>query len=188
MTNKDGISDDDRDLFRDSIGEVKRIRHDRSLPDPPSRPPLRRKRLTEDIQRSIDSGDAPLSDHYQPADYTGEADAGDVLFYARQGGVQHKTLRRLKRGQLPCAMTLDLHGMTVAEARPALVEFIGVARRQQQRSVHIIHGKGFRSAGSQPVLKGMLNTWLRQHDGVLAFCSARPADGGTGAVYVLLKG
>ena len=85
-------------------------------------------------------------------------------------------------------MELDLHGMTVAEARPMLAEFIADSRQQRLRCVRIIHGKGFRSASAQPVLKGLVNNWLRQHDGVLAFCSARPADGGTGAVYVLLKG
>jgi len=186
MSNGDGISNDDRDLFRKSVGKVKRLKQDRNQPQPPSRPPLRRKRLSEDIQRSIGPGEAPLSDHYQPEDDRGGIAADEALFFTRQG-VQHKTLRRLKRGQLPCPMTLDLHGMTVAEAREALAGFIDASRRERQRSVRIIHGKGYRSVDSQPVLKGMVNTWLRQHDGVLAFCSARPADGGTGAVYVLIR-
>lgn len=186
MNNGDDISNDDRKLFRNSVGKVKRLRQDRNQPQPPTRSPQRRKRLSEDIQRSIDPGDVPLSDQYQPQDDSGAVAADETLFFTRQG-VQHKTLRRLKRGQLPCPMTLDLHGMTVAEAREALADFIDTCRRQQLRSARIIHGKGNRSVDSQPVLKGMVNTWLRQHEGVLAFCSARPADGGTGAVYVLIR-
>ena len=186
MTNKDGISDDDRDLFRNSIGTVKPVRHDRANLEPGPRPPQRRKRLYEDMHSAFDCRDDPFSDHFQPAETEERSEAGDRLYFARQG-VQHKTLRRLKRGQLPCAMELDLHGMTVAEARPILAGFIDESRLQRLRCVRVIHGKGFRSAGFQPVLKGMVNNWLRQHDGVLAFCSARPADGGTGAVYVLLK-
>jgi DNA-nicking Smr family endonuclease len=191
MKNKDGISDDDRDLFRDAVGEIKRVQHDRVNLEPSPRPPQRRKRLHEEIHRAdighdSHAGDA-FSDHFQSAASEGGSEAADELSFARPG-VQRKTLRQLKRGQLPCGMELDLHGMTVAEARPILAEFIADSRQRRLRSVRIIHGKGYRSAGFQPVLKGMVNNWLRQHDGVLAFYSARQADGGTGAVNVLLKG
>jgi len=186
MKRRDGISDDDRNLFRDSVGPVKPIQHDRANLEPRPRPPQRRKRIHDDIHSAFDSRSDPFSDHFLPPGSEERSEAGDELSFARQG-VQHKTLRRLKRGQLNCAMDLDLHGMTVAEARPILADFIGESRQHRLRCVRVIHGKGFRSAGFQPVLKGMVNNWLRQHDWVLAFCSARPNDGGTGAVYVLLK-
>jgi len=186
MTGKDGISDDDRALFRDSVGEVKRVRHDRAKLATPPQPPQRRKRLHNDILRPAGVLNDSFSDQFQAMETESVSEAGDELFFARQG-VQRKALRRLKRGQLRCEEELDLHGLTAAEARVVLADFIAECRSHGLRNVRVIHGKGFRSAGLQPVLKGMVNNWLRQHDGVLAFCSARQGDGGTGAVYVLLK-
>jgi DNA-nicking Smr family endonuclease len=85
------------------------------------------------------------------------------------------------------AAELDLHGMTSELARSALREFMAECRRRDHRCVRIIHGKGRGSSNRGPVLKGKVNRWLRQRDDVLAFCSARPVDGGTGALYVLLR-
>ena len=109
-----------------------------------------------------------------------------TLFYSRHSlrTTQH---RALKRGNLPLATTLDLHGFTLKQARPAVIEFMNKAYYQKQHAVLIIHGKGYRSQASRPVLKHYLNHWLRQFPWVLAFCSAQPKHGGTGAVYVLLK-
>jgi DNA-nicking Smr family endonuclease len=77
--------------------------------------------------------------------------------------------------------------MNVPMARYALAGFLEKCERNNIRSVRIIHGKGRGSYHKEPVLKGKVNTWLQQREDVLAFCSARSADGGTGAVYVLLK-
>ncbi|MDE2069655.1 MAG: Smr/MutS family protein [Gammaproteobacteria bacterium] len=112
---------------------------------------------------------------------------GDGLFYAKPG-VQDRVLRKLRRGHFSVGAELDLHGLRSEDARLALAEFLQQARGGRVRCVCIIHGKGYRSGPRGPVLKQKLNGWLRQHDGVMAFCSARPADGGTGAVYVLLSG
>jgi len=81
---------------------------------------------------------------------------------------------------------LDLHGLTVIEARNELLEFLGECEVLGIRHAIIIHGKGFRSK-DKPVIKPMVNRWLRSTDNVLAFHSAQPKDGGSGAVYVLLK-
>ena len=96
-------------------------------------------------------------------------------------------LRKLRRGQFQIGPALDLHGMTVATAREALTRFLHAARREGRSCVRIIHGKGNGSRHRGPVLKLKINHWLRQRDEVLAFCSARPVDGGTGAIYVLLR-
>ena len=77
--------------------------------------------------------------------------------------------------------------MTILIARQSLSEFLRRRRLSGARCVRIIHGKGRGSAQGLPVLKNKVNYWLQQRDDVLAFCSARPVDGGTGAVYVLLK-
>ena len=85
------------------------------------------------------------------------------------------------------AAELDLHGYTVAKAREALIEFLSSVRRRRHTCVRIVHGKGRGSPGKKPVLKNKVFTWLCQRDEVLAVCPARPFDGGSGAVYVLLK-
>ena len=96
-------------------------------------------------------------------------------------------MRKLRRGQYAIEAQLDLHGNTVPEARERVSTFLRDMQTQGKRCVRIIHGKGKSSEGKLPVLKGKVNAWLQQWDQVLAFCSARPNDGGTGAIYVLLR-
>ena len=108
-----------------------------------------------------------------------------LLFY--RSGIQRGTLKKLRKGQIPIEAELDLHGYTVAEARVELTEFIHFAIEGAIRCVRIIHGRGKGSYGNQPILKQKVNHWLRQRDEVLAFCSAINQDGGTGALYLLLR-
>ena len=82
---------------------------------------------------------------------------------------------------------LDLHGLTAERAEPMLATFLAECQQQQIRCVRVIHGKGWGSRDNRPVLKSKVNYWLRQSDAVLAFCSATIEDGGTGALYILLK-
>ena len=112
--------------------------------------------------------------------------AGDVLSYC-QPGIQKQVFRKLKRGQYSITTELDLHGLTRAEAEVELIDFIDYALTENIRCVRIIHGKGLGSNNNGPVIKPLVNRWLRRRDDILAFCSARPVDGGTGAVYVLLR-
>ena len=116
-----------------------------------------------------------------------ELETGDELWFARPG-LQHQVLRKLRRGRTSVGAELDLHGMIVAEAHQAVDGFIRRVREANIRCVRIIHGKGNGSLHQRPILKGKVDVWLRRRDEVLAFASARPEDGGTGAVYVLLKG
>jgi DNA-nicking Smr family endonuclease len=123
-----------------------------------------------------------LSDALDPA----ELETGEELLYCRPG-MQHNVMRKLRRGQYSVEAELDLHGMRVAEARQVLSDFLRHSLDSGIKTIRIIHGKGNGSLNKQPVLKGKVNHWLRQRVEVLAFCSARPVDGGTGAIYVLLK-
>ena len=95
-------------------------------------------------------------------------------------------MRKLARGNFAVQAEIDLHGLTVAEAKPRLKEFIEDSVRSHRRCVRVVHGKGLGSGTRGPVLKDSVNRWLRQWDAVLAFVSTRQVDGGTGAVYVLL--
>jgi DNA-nicking Smr family endonuclease len=113
-------------------------------------------------------------------------DSGEELSY-RAPGLQDSVFRRLRRGIYSIGTELDLHGMSSEKARVALNQFLVGCQQRGIRCVRVIHGKGLRSSNQGPVLKTRVDRWLRQRDDVLAFTSARPKDGGTGAVYVLLR-
>ena len=171
-------SPEDQALFRNAIGPVKRLSSDHveltpALPDPYPR-------STQADERQV--LDDMISDYFEPADM----DTGEEIFYRREG-IQQNVLRKLRRGQYRVSAVLDLHGMSVDTARRSLIAFLRSARRDSMTCVRVIHGKGNRSRHKGPVIKYKLNHWLRQRDEVLAFCSARPVDGGTGAIYLLLK-
>lgn len=122
-----------------------------------------------------------LSD-YVPASLA--LDTGGALKHARPG-VQTQALRQLRRR--PVEDELDLHGLTVSDARALLVRFLARCSRNGIRCVRIIHGKGLRSPNREPVLKAKVAGWLAQRADVLAFREAAPSEGGSGAVVVLLK-
>jgi DNA-nicking Smr family endonuclease len=128
-----------------------------------------------------------------PGDGPGEAPqaagalgGGDALSFQR-AGVRTQVVRRLRRGLIPIEDELDLHGLSQTAARYQLAEFLTHSRTAGRRCVRIIHGKGYRSGARGPVLKTAVDLWLRRHLDVMAFTSARAIDGGTGAVYVLLR-
>jgi DNA-nicking Smr family endonuclease len=116
----------------------------------------------------------------------GAIGSADALSFQR-AGVRTQVVRRLRRGLIPVEGELDLHGLSQAAARDQLAEFLAYSRNSGRRCVRIIHGKGYRSGARGPVLKMAVDLWLRRHLDVMAFTSARPMDGGTGALYVLLR-
>lgn len=106
----------------------------------------------------------------------------------RRPGIGADVVKRLRRGQWSIRGQIDLHGLRVDEARLALVEFLVQARRNEWRCLRVIHGKGLGSPSREPVLKGKVLKWLAQREEVMAFCQARPNDGGAGALIVLIRG
>ncbi len=132
---------------------------------------------------SLDLQAAPTDDVFSDLEIV--EDCPDVLSFSR-AGLQHNVLKKLRQGKYPIEHALDLHGLTVKQARNELLEFLGECFAANGRHAIIVHGKGFRSK-DKPVLKPMVNRWLRAVDNILAFHSAQPKDGGSGAVYVLLK-
>jgi len=178
MASRGKPSAGDIELFRQAVGPVKPVVSDKThLRPPPPAPQPRFTRLDE-AQVLVDM----LSDDYHPVDL----ETGEELWFVRTG-LQHRLLRKLRRGRFAVGGELDLHGMTADQARRAVADFLHHCGRSHVRCVRIIHGKGRGSHQRLPVLKHKVNKWLRQRDEVLAFCSARPVDGGTGAVYVLLR-
>jgi DNA-nicking Smr family endonuclease len=163
------LSDNDKKLFREAMQDV----------TPINATNCHRHKHSTDEETSQDLDHSPPiyleQDNSQP-----DVFAQTPLFYA-QPGVNPNTLRRLKRGQFEREYTLDLHGLTLAQAEIALANCL----EKNNRTILVIHGKG--RAGQTPILKNALNRWLRCLPKILAFSSALPADGGTGSVYVLLK-
>lgn len=123
-----------------------------------------------------------LQDPLHPEDF----ESGDTLAYRAQG-IQDSVWRKLRRGQFRIQSELDLHGLNRDDARSEVALFLAHCQDQAYRCVRIVHGKGNGSPNSGPVIKRYLDGWLRKRRDVLAFCSARACDGGTGAVYVLLR-
>ncbi len=111
----------------------------------------------------------------------------DASLSYRRAGISADTLRKLRRGFWVVQADLDLHGHRVAEAHQALGAFLHEARQQGKRCVRIVHGKGHGSRNGIPILKAKVRAWLARRNDVIAFCQARPADGGAGALLVLLK-
>ncbi|HEX6551046.1 MAG TPA: Smr/MutS family protein [Gammaproteobacteria bacterium] len=177
MAQRFKLDDDEKRLFREAVADATRmpLKPMRRGPRPKPRARFTRAAEKEILEESL----AGLPDPNEPL-------IGDGLWYAKPG-VQDATVRKLRRGQYSVGAELDLHGLRSDAARIALVEFLQSAHARHLRCVRVIHGKGYRSGPQGPVLKQKLNGWLRQRNDVIAFCSARPADGGTGAVYVLLS-
>ncbi len=166
---------DDAELFREAMQGVKPLKHAnrvRHRPAPRKAPPRRADEAHTDQQRFSDT--------------LPEDDCPEQLYFKRPGGVQKAVLKKLRNGKLDIDDTLDLHGLTAAQASAQLTAFLQECREFGHRHVVIIHGKGFRST-DRAVIKPLVNRWLRQAGEVLAFSSAQPKDGGTGAVYVLLR-
>jgi DNA-nicking Smr family endonuclease len=176
--------------FRDAVRDVKPLAH-----TPPAgglakpRPKARLRKLasaTESLDETMPLIQAPMVEPSSDVAAGSAAAGGGVLSFHR-AGVRTQVVRRLRRGLIPIEDELDLHGLSQAAARDHLAEFLANSRYAGKRCVRIIHGKGYRSGARGPVLKMAVDLWLRRHLDVMAFTSARAIDGGTGAVYVLLR-
>ncbi len=172
------ISDEDSALFRKVAGNTKPLKQDNFIVPKP-KPNMR--------QSTTATDNAAAMEAIRLDDFDADVLAGgDELCYVR-AGIQKKILRKLRRGDYEIEAELDLHGMTVEMVKTELAGFLEQCAANSLRCVKIIHGKGRGSIDQQPILKNKVNQWLRKIDIVLAFCSAKAADGGTGAMYLLLK-
>lgn len=169
------------DVFRSAIGNIVPLKpQDRAKVAAPQPQPIA-------LQRQADERaalQATMSDEF---DVTTLLDVDANLSYTRTG-IGPDVVRKLRKGHWAIQDEFDLHGMRRDEAREALADFLREVTRRGLRCVRIIHGKGLGSVNKEPVLKGMVHKWLVQKDEVIAFCQAKAADGGSGALVVLLRG
>ncbi len=174
MNESDSNNDDyDTDLFKQAMSDVTPIKHNKASLKPKPAPIKRRKRVEASIVTDT------LSDDFIP-------ECSEYLEFMRPG-VQKSLLKQLRNGKLSVEDNIDLHGQTRDQSRQALLLFIHESQQHGYKMVCIVHGKGYHSEDGRPVLKAMVNKWLQNIPEVLAFTTAQPKDGGTGATYVLLK-
>ena len=171
--------DDDASLFRQHVGETRPLRRAERVA-PVRRPP---RRDSPAVTTAEGGGMAEGRPEPGPIE---DLERGSRIEFSRPG-LQRREIRRLRRGQHPVEDRLDLHGLFAFEAERAVLEFIDHSRARGLRCVCIIHGKGRSSPKGRPVLKAIVDRWLRRSDAVLAFCPAPDNAGGTGAVHVLLR-
>ena len=172
-------SDDDVSLFRRLMGDAKPLRQAEKAPE-------HRPNISARAHFARRDEKAVLQESLEADIDESEAEAGDSLRF-RHPSVGRRTMRRLARGHFSVQDEIDLHGMTVPEAKNALHDFVTDCDLRGYTCIRVVHGKGLGSGDRGPILKGKVNKWLRQWDRVLAFVSARQIDGGTGAIYVLLR-
>lgn len=178
---KNAAAPDPSQEFLDAVRDVRRLPNPgRVVHAPEPRAPLPFKRLEDDRQVLRDSlTDAPPHEL--------ELESGDTLAFMRPG-LSRQVLRKLRGGYWATQDQLDLHGSRSDEARTMLAAFLAQAVKRGYRCVLVVHGKGLGSKNREPVLRRKVAGWLAQRNDVLAFCQARPVDGGSGAVVILLKG
>lgn len=171
------------DSFAKAMRDTVPIKHDkvnlRTRPSP-------KKRQEKEYHRTMATQESGQIIDGLSTDAVNIVESNQELFFAA-AGVQIKVMKRLRKGHIPWEEGIDLHGMTVEDARNELSDFIRSAYYKGCHSVLVIHGKSYSASGQQPLLKSYTNDWLRQLHEVLAFCSAQPKDGGAGAIYVLLR-
>ncbi|MCU0763230.1 MAG: Smr/MutS family protein [Hydrogenophaga sp.] len=167
-------------LFELAVGPV------RPLPDAGRIPPPTGNVAPLPVQRQLDEASVmreALSDEF---DIETLLHTDELLSY-RRPGLGPEVVRKLREGRWSIQRHIDLHGLRTDEAREALGRFVRECHQHGLRCVRVVHGKGLGSPGRTPVLKGRVLRWLVQKNEVMAFVQARPAEGGAGALVVLLR-
>jgi DNA-nicking Smr family endonuclease len=170
----------ERELFATSVGQVQPLpdkQRAHTAPQPPEPEP--RQRLSDERAALRET----ISDEFNVESLL---ETDEALFFRREG-IGLDVVRKLRRGGWSIQAQLDLHGLRRDEAREQLAAFVRDSVAHRLRCVRVVHGKGLGSPGREPVLKSKVHSWLVQKQEVLAFVQARPADGGNGALVVLLR-
>ena len=176
MIKKYEIKDEDLEIFQQAMKGVQPLKHNKITPIPAEK---RGKPLYSATAREINSS-LSLNESQEIALVESES-----FISFKQESVSYKILRNLRKGQYNVEAVLDLHGMSVENARIAVYQFLQDCLQDGIRVALMIHGKGRRH--QMPILKNKLNHWLRHVNEILAFCSASAREGSRGAIYVLLK-
>ena len=169
----------EENIFLDAVKNARPLNIDVPFTEKTYPKPIAKQFMRDEKQALKDS----LSDDFYPAH---ELESGEELLYLRTGQ-SPDVLSKLRRGFWVIQAKIDLHGLISDEARAYVADFLSDCKKKNIRCVRIVHGKGLGSRNREPVLKHKLRNWLIQKDEVIAYAQAKPEDGGSGAVIVLLK-
>ncbi|MFV2057565.1 MAG: Smr/MutS family protein [Thiohalomonadales bacterium] len=186
---KHSVSKEDAALFRSKVADATPLKSDRVVHKTPATIDKTGKNKTNQYGNPFrEEADEQYSDNQPLDDFfeNGSIDANTVLFF-QHPGLQHREIKRLKRGEFDIEGRLDLHGLNSMQAKQKLLRFVNNGQRARKRCLLIIHGRGLSSDSGKAILKTALHHWLPQIPAIMAFSSALPRDGGLGAVYVLLR-
>lgn len=181
MKSKPPLSDEETTLFREAMKGVKPLTSSPKIALEKPKPKLTYSKKQREANSTPSSPPSIyLSDHF-----TDEIFSESIISYMSPH-LSIKHFKNLKKGEYALKGRLDLHGLRPIDAKNALLTFIDYQQEINERCVLIIHGKGGQD-GQIPILKNLVFNWLKQHPSILAVHSALAKDGGTGAVYVLLR-
>ena len=171
-----GLSQEEQALFLEQVSDAAPLKVElrADLTPKPPRPTVRQRPA---VQRIAAHATIQLADRLE------DRDEPTYL----HPGVSMQVLRDLRRGRWAIQREIDLHGYTRDTAREALGQFLSRSLQQGFRCVRVVTGQGLRSAGQMAVLRVLTRNWLAQCTEVLAYCDAKPKDGGAGALIVLLR-
>lgn len=179
MTKKTADNVSGENLFLKAVSDVERL-------DSSNKVDLRPTPVAAKLRPNHEDETAPAGDMLSDSGEMEKVMAETVLSFCRTG-IQNRLFKRLRQGKLLIIEEVDLHGLSLKQAKQVLLDFIQLAYPMEGCCVCIVHGKNNRSQGQAPIMKQFVNYWLQQHPRVLAFHSAQPRDGGTGSVYTILK-
>ena len=182
---KSTAEEEENALFLESVGAVEKVKTTRTQVGPPEPPTAAQLRLPNEEAESL----ARLAELVSTDAHFETSDSSEFIEGHVQG-FDPNVMRKLRAGEFACRVQLDLHGRTRDDAKLELERFVNRSRIDGHRCVLIVTGRGLHSADAIPVLKEGVQQWLtrgRVSRQVLGFCTARPKDGGAGAVYVLLR-
>lgn len=174
-----GDKDIEQAIFLTAMEDVKPLKQSNKVSFEADKKKPKPKKYRQKSQSNYDSD----------LDYTADSKAVSAFqsLYFQRSGLRPQEVQKLRKGEFAIQAQLDLHGLTEEAADISLQNFIHRVFQQKTRYALVVHGKGYNSDENYPVLKNLVNRRLKQLKPVLAFCSAQPKDGGTGAVYVFLK-
>jgi DNA-nicking Smr family endonuclease len=175
------VTEPDAALFREAVQDATPMRVPQRVAHMTKPPPVPVHSLLDAhaaLAESAGSGRIPWEESME---------TGEELVFLRDG-LPREVLRKLRRGHWVVQDALDLHGLNRTQAHTQLAAFLSAGHRRGYRCVRIVHGKGLGSPNREPVLRGLIRTWLARRSEILAYCQAPPHLGGSGATLVLLAG
>lgn len=180
MSKPDKLSEQEKALFASWVKDVRPLKKGREKV-------LHQTRPTKQARQHAVFDEDLFNTQWSDPQYDEQMLSASDHTEQRGGGIQKQLFKKLRQGKIPIEARLDLHGNSVNLARSRINQFIQLSQNNGLRCICIVHGKGTHNEHGKAILKSMVNHWLQQTPQVLAFTSAMPKDGGTGAIYVLLK-